>query len=112
MPTYAITEKGISRWERIDPIVQTGRESFDTFNEHLILNPLVKEGYQTFNFPAATSHARAIEKLIRLGRIQVVEDTFEDEEDPRFSWPDYGPRASQRAILRQAQVDGSFRESQ
>lgn len=77
MPTYAITPRGLKRWERIDPIVSEGRGSFDTFNEHLILQRLV-EGPESFYFPAATSLANAVEKLERMNRIQQVQQIQED----------------------------------
>ena len=97
MPTYAITPKGIKRYQRIVPIVETGRESFTTFNEHLILDRLVKDGHSDFYFPAATSHANALNKLLSMGYVEPVADTFEDEEDPiLYNTDEYGGRFPQQ----------------
>ncbi len=80
MPTYAITPKGIKRYHRIVPIVETGRESYSTFTEHLILDRLVRDGHS--NFDQSTMHAWPLEQLERAGKIQRVENP---EEEPRLT---------------------------
>ncbi len=81
MPTYAITPKGIKRWERIDGSFREGKETTQAFYDHLILDRLVKEGYQEFYFPTATTLDRTVHRLVDLKYIEKVDPQYEEEED-------------------------------